>query len=82
MGGEEYLFLLPHTTSKQALVLAEKLRAKIAATNFKSMKGEFSVTVSMGIHQFAPTDSIDHAIIVADSCLYQAKKQGRNRCIS
>ncbi|WP_158969662.1 GGDEF domain-containing protein [Paraglaciecola sp. L3A3] len=80
-GGEEYLFLLPVTTGKQALLLAEKLRKKIESTLFESQKGTFQITVSMGIHQFQVTDDIDHAITAADTKLYKAKKAGRNRCV-
>ncbi|MCF2949637.1 GGDEF domain-containing protein [Paraglaciecola aquimarina] len=81
-GGEEYLFLLPTTTSAQAEILAEKLRQKIQNTTFQSKDRQFNITVSMGIHQFSPFDSIDDAVNSADAKLYQAKSEGRNRWIS
>jgi diguanylate cyclase (GGDEF)-like protein len=80
-GGEEYLFLLPTTTSSKAMVLAEKLRKKIEGTLFQYKDTQFNITVSMGIHQFTSFDSIDTAINSADKNLYRAKSEGRNRSI-
>lgn len=80
-GGEEYLFLLPETNGEQAMQLAEKLRCKIAETQYTQDDKTFSVTVSIGLHQISATDTINQAISKADSNLYKAKEQGRNRCI-
>lgn len=80
-GGEEYLFLLPTTNAEQAMVLAEKLREKIEGTIFQYKNTQFSITVSMGVRQFTSFDTIDDAINNADKKLYQAKSEGRNRCI-
>ncbi|MGS2720532.1 GGDEF domain-containing protein [Paraglaciecola aestuariivivens] len=80
-GGEEYLFLLPETTGKQALLLAEKLRKEIESEEFQHKDKTFNVTVSFGIHQLTEQDSIHQAISKADKNLYAAKTQGRNLCI-
>lgn len=80
-GGEEYLLLLPETKGEQALYLAEKLREKIANKTFQHKEKTFNVTVSFGLYQFAKEDTIEQAINRADKNLYQAKEQGRNRCI-
>ena len=80
-GGEEYLVLLPETKGSQAMLLAEKLRRKIAETQYKQNDITFSVTISIGLHQIDSTDTINQAITKADTNLYKAKEQGRNRCI-
>jgi diguanylate cyclase (GGDEF)-like protein len=80
-GGEEYLFLLPETDAHQATQLAEKLRKKIEETGYKHNNMSFHVTVSLGIHQLRESDTVNQAISQADRGLYQAKEQGRNRCI-
>lgn len=80
-GGEEYLFLLPETTAVQAMQLAEKLRKKVETTSFQQQGKVFNVTVSIGIHQLGPKETINQAISKADTNLYQAKEQGRNRCV-
>ena len=80
-GGEEYLLLLPETNGKQGIQLAEKLRKKIEEMQYKQADKIFSVTVSIGLYELTPTDTINQAITKADTNLYKAKEQGRNRCI-
>jgi diguanylate cyclase (GGDEF)-like protein len=80
-GGEEYLFLLPETNGSQGMQLAEKLRTKIEKEQYTHEYKNFSVTVSIGLHQIVVTDTINQAITKADTNLYKAKEQGRNRCI-
>ncbi|WP_299073582.1 GGDEF domain-containing protein [uncultured Paraglaciecola sp.] len=80
-GGEEYLFLLPETKGNQGMQLAEKLRSKIENTQFTYKDKSFSITISIGLHQLTSTDTINQAITLADSQLFKAKEQGRNRCI-
>ena len=80
-GGEEYLILLPETNGEQGMQLAEKLRRKIEETQYTQDDKTFSVTISIGVHQMASTDTINQAITKADTNLYKAKEQGRNRCI-
>lgn len=80
-GGEEYLFLLPETNANQGMQLAEKLRSKIEETQYKHDDKTFNITISIGLHQFTSTDTINQAITKADTNLYKAKEQGRNCCI-
>ena len=80
-GGEEYLFLLPETNDNQAMQLAQKLRCKIEETQYKQDDKTFNVTVSIGLHQIASNDTINQAITKADTNLYKAKEQSRNRCL-
>lgn len=80
-GGEEFLVLLPETNGQQALILAEKLRQKIALIQYKHDNKTFTVTISIGLHQITATDTINQAITKADNNLYKAKEQGRNRCV-
>ncbi|MFT6898732.1 MAG: diguanylate cyclase (GGDEF)-like protein [Paraglaciecola sp.] len=77
-GGEEFLFMLPETDQKQAYILAEKLREKIASTLFCKPHKELNITVSIGIYQLKAPDTIDQAIGHADHNLYRAKDAGRN----
>lgn len=80
-GGEEYLFLLPETNGDQGMQLAEMLRSKIEEEPYIQNDQIFSITISIGLHQIAATDTINQAITKADTNLYKAKEQGRNRCI-
>lgn len=76
-GGEEFLALLPDTDADGAVVLAEKIRAAMAAS---STTAAGAVTLSIGVAAALPDDASHEAIVQrADAALYRAKAQGRNR---
>lgn len=75
-GGEEFLILFPETDQSAAMVIAEKIRAAIAAYRFPV---PLPVTVSIGICQHRSDTSLQELLIAADKLLYQAKSGGRNR---
>jgi diguanylate cyclase (GGDEF)-like protein/PAS domain S-box-containing protein len=82
IGGEEFLLLLPKTLRAQAEILAEQLRAAIAATRIETPDGRFGFTASMGVATFAATDKgFDGLLSRADLALYEAKRSGRNRVV-
>ncbi len=76
-GGEEFLIILPDTSKKGAQILAEKIRANIAALHVKKIK----FTVSIGLTSFycSKDKSIDDTIKRADDALYEAKETGKNK---
>ena len=79
-GGEEFAIVMPHTDHRQALVVAEKIRAAVAATSIDLGIGEHcQLTVSVGAASF-PQDCAtpDTLIALADAALYGAKHSGRN----
>lgn len=83
-GGEEFAILLPDTPLHGAEVVAAAI-VRHAASHVYSWEGHsFHVTASVGVDSQAPTLAEDFASLVtrADSALYQAKQQGRNRWIS
>jgi diguanylate cyclase (GGDEF)-like protein/PAS domain S-box-containing protein len=79
LGGEEFAVLLPNTRLDEAAILAERLRARIAAKQLEARDGSFHVTVSGGVTQFYSTiPDGDTLMKHADRALYQAKSAGRN----
>lgn len=80
-GGEEFLFLLPETDTHDAFVVAEKVRARIAETEFTYNDQSASVTLSFGLANVSDKKAIDQAINEADRFLYQAKDTGRNKTL-
>ena len=82
-GGEEFVALLPQTDSVAARSVAEKLRERIAALSVMLPAGvAIRCTVSLGLASLRPGEStIDPVLSRADMAMYQAKAQGRNRCI-
>lgn len=77
IGGEEFIVALPETDLGNAMMLAEKLRQRVANyTFFKDIKA----TISLGITQYQAGDNENTLYKRADNALYRAKNNGRNRC--
>jgi len=81
-GGEEFVMFLPGAGEDKALELADFLREKIAACNFKHHGGIIRVTVSCGITSFVKGDNHELMFERADKALYVAKGNGRNMCLA
>jgi two-component system cell cycle response regulator len=81
IGGEEFLFVLTHTTQEGARVVIERIRAEFEATKFDFDGTSLTVTASFGLADFEGTRAPDFNQLVAqaDAALYAAKRSGRNR---
>jgi diguanylate cyclase (GGDEF)-like protein len=81
IGGEEFLFVLTHTTQEGARVVIERIRAEFEATKFDFDGTSLTVTASFGLADFEGTQAPDFNQLVtqADAALYAAKRSGRNR---
>jgi len=78
-GGEEFVVLLNRCNLEQAMICGEKIRQDI-----ESLKPEgISVTASVGAASLDQNDN-DFSMLLhrADTALYQAKDEGRNRVVS
>ena len=78
-GGEEFLLVLPECDEAGAKVLAERLRASIAAETVTIAEGAVPLTCSMGIATHEIAQDVEALLGAADAALYRAKKAGRNR---
>ncbi|MDH5277249.1 MAG: GGDEF domain-containing protein, partial [Gammaproteobacteria bacterium] len=76
IGGEEFIVLLPDTSLRGALKCAERVRKAIVRRPFE---GLHQVTVSIGIAEYRPGESVSSMLGRADEALYGAKNAGRNR---
>ncbi len=81
-GGEEFTIIMPNTTKKIALSIAERLRKEVAEAFAAGSlsKGVPHLTVSIGISSF-PYDASDKDNLIhkADIALYEAKRMGKNK---
>lgn len=77
-GGEEFIAILPETDCRKAIELADRLRAKIAATSFTHEHQTIPVTASFGVSQMERNVDMTRFIQDADTMLYKAKLNGRN----
>ena len=77
-GGEEFVVLSKFTTSKEAQLIANRLRKDIESYHFEVVQ---KVTCSFGVTQFKAKDSKNDIFQRVDEALYEAKDNGRNQVI-
>lgn len=85
-GGEEFAVILPNMDTKDALLVAETIRANVRRLAISHAKSPVSqhVTLSLGVASTVPSLEATPAqlIVAADKALYQAKAEGRDRAIT
>ncbi|WP_299197151.1 sensor domain-containing diguanylate cyclase [uncultured Amphritea sp.] len=84
-GGEEFVLLLPDTSRKATLDIAERCRREIYELSIAHPGSNVGnmLTISAGVASMVPTDKLDRSSLfaTADKMLYQAKHSGRNRVV-
>src|SRR5690606_15467296 len=80
-GGEEFVLALPSISLKQAVALAERMRAAMEAEPLLVPSGTINVTSSFGVTQavLGNNDTLETLLRNADEALYISKRSGRNR---
>lgn len=79
LGGEEFLMLLPDTSSEQAQIVAERLRQLTEGKAIDTAVGPISVTISLGVAGLIEGESGLQLLERVDEALYMAKREGRNQ---
>ncbi len=84
-GGEEFTVILPQTAKDDAMLIAERFCREIESINFQTDAEQVAgtrLTVSIGLAS-CPEDTLqlDELIKLADTALYAAKAQGKNRVV-
>lgn len=77
-GGDEFLIMAPMTCAADAEALARALCADMALRDFGAA-GE--VTLSIGVAEYCPTESLETWLARADRGIYAAKANGRNQVV-
>ncbi len=80
-GGEEFVILFPDTDVQMAMRAADRVREAVAAEALAMPDGTAlpRVTISMGVAQLEPRQSVPDLLKTADFAMYRAKQAGRNR---
>ena len=81
MGGEEFAILLPMTSEKPALEVAERVRKALTEMICIVDGQQIRVTASFGIASLGEKETLKSLLVRADDALYEAKHQGRNRSV-
>ena len=79
-GGDEFVMLLSQTPPDQGMVMAERLRRRIAQSSLNRQQ-QCKVTVSIGVAGLGPEMSTEDLIRAADEAHYRAKQAGKNRVV-
>jgi len=83
IGGEEFAVWLPGADLALGVEVAERLRVLLTQSPFRFEGGEHPFTISCGVSACpAPIASPDNLFPTADSALYRAKREGRDRVVA
>ena len=79
-GGEEFMVFLPHTDTLGAVDVAERIRERIKAMVLDWQGRQVTASVSIGVAPMrTEMPSLDFLLHEADTALYTAKADGRDR---
>ncbi len=81
IGGEEFGVILPETDLEMAITLAERLRLGFTEIAVPASNTKVKLTASLGVADSKQNSSLGDIMARADSALYNAKDQGRNRVV-
>ncbi len=83
-GGEEFAIILPDTSLRAAVTVAEHIRRAVMTKELikrSTNENLGRITISLGVATFRPGDTVASLYDRADRCLYAAKRNGRNRVV-
>lgn len=80
-GGEEFIFIFKEKNKDEVTQKLNSLKTNIAKLPFKFKNNKVSMTLSIGVTHIKPEDNVHIAFERADTALYKAKKEGKNRVI-
>lgn len=82
-GGEEFALGMPDTNLDQSFAIAERLRQAVASLELPFCESAPlpHLTISIGIAQMQPNQTLESLYSDADAALYRAKEEGRNRVV-
>ena len=77
-GGEEFLLVLVDADAEEAVRVAGRLGERTRELEVDLLHPDFRLSVSVGVAEFQPGETIENVIQRADQALYQAKASGRD----
>lgn len=80
-GGEEFLWIVPIKAGMDTDAIFDRLCQTVASSKLQTSAGELAVTISIGVAYATGEETVEYILAAADSAMYQAKAQGRNRVV-
>ena len=82
-GGEEFTIILPETSGREAVTVADRIRRSVAAEKMQPKLGVVTVvTISIGVTEYIFKEDLVKFIKRADKAMYTSKDAGRNKVSS
>lgn len=81
-GGEEFLFFLRTDESGDGVRIVDRLREQLKVTSLPTRAGPLNMTLSAGVATPGEKEELNSILREMDSCLYEAKRTGRDRVLS
>lgn len=78
-GGEEFLVFLPETSLEEAINVAQRIQAQLAATPVAYAAQRLNVRMTLGVAPMLAASSVETLLRQADEALYRGKRAGRDR---
>lgn len=80
-GGEEFLIILPDTNKQEAAQIVTRIQRELSKSIFMFNNSNIFITFSAGVAEYTNQETQENMIKRADSALYQAKREGKNRVV-
>ncbi|MBL0699997.1 MAG: diguanylate cyclase [Desulfosarcina sp.] len=78
-GGEEFTIILPETNIAKAETVGQRIRTAIKSVQlFPVSRKPVSITISVGVTQYSPQETISSFVQRADKAMYISKQHGKN----
>ncbi len=81
-GGEEMVVLVSEANLENAVKFANRLLETVRNTVFKYKTEELKITISIGVAEYKPGETIEQLIERADLAMLKAKREGKDRVVS
>jgi diguanylate cyclase len=78
-GGEEFAIVFDDARASQVASTVESVRQEISNRSVEIGEERVKITISCGMSELAPEDTVEQWVARADEALYLAKEHGRNR---
>jgi two-component system, cell cycle response regulator len=80
-GGEEFVLIMPATTSIEACTIAERVRQQVSERAIEAGEAQIKQTASIGVATWDGRESPEALEKRADAAMYVAKAEGRDRVV-